>query len=462
MFSCAARCLSAAAAVKVPTDVLKALRERTGAPLMDCKNALAESNLDIEKAVDALRKKGAVHASKAAGRQASSGLVAAVVAADGRTAAVVELNCETDFVERNERFQVGLQAIAHGVLASVATDASAAAAATGAAADLELGRVNAAADADGKPIGDTVNMLIAAIRENIVLRRATSVAVAHGVVGAYVHNSVRAGLGRVAALVSLRTSAAAAASLSAENRAALRALADKLAMHAAGVKPLYSTRASVPADAVAREEAIHLEAVAKLKKPESVAKNIVAGKMGKFYAECVLAEQPFAVPSGPAEEVSVAKLIANEAARLQLKPTDIVRWRSVSSLLFSFCFAFRHRIHSMDSVLCSIFLLPAGDRKPPGLDCRPDSGGRDAQDTLSARARTKSSCHRYINSVMGRSLFVHSQKTGANHKRKRGEYMGCVPVPSDRKKSETGIDINKNFLGDPERYKQKMAFPSLH
>jgi elongation factor Ts len=246
---------AAAASVKVPTDLLKQLRERTGSPMMECKNALVDANLDIEKAVDVLRKKGAVHASKAAGRQASCGLVATAVSSDHQSATVVELNCETDFVERNERFQVALHAVVNGTLQLV-PGASASANAVG-VSSLDLAQVNAAKTSEGTSVGDTVNMLISAIRENIVLRRASTLSVPSGVVGAYVHNTVRPSLGRVASLVALKTSSPAVTAQP-ETKAALLALADKLAMHTAGVKPLYTNRASVPKDVVDREEGLYI------------------------------------------------------------------------------------------------------------------------------------------------------------------------------------------------------------
>ncbi len=313
-------------AVKVPTDLLKKLRERTGSPMVDCKNALADANLDIDKAIDLLRKKGGAHALKSASRQASKGLVAVTVTADKKAAIVIELNCETDFVERNDRFQAGVELVAAAslpVVTSAATSYAAAADCNG-AVTLPLAAVQAAKLADGQSVGDQVNMLVSAIRENIVLRRAVAISVDHGLVGTYVHNAVRPGLGQIASIVALRVPSVKEP-LAPASVTALQKLAEKLAMHAAGLKPPYLTRAAVPADVLAREDAVQMEQVKKMgKKPDDVIKKIVAGKMNKWYEEIVLLDQTFALADDPSEAVKISKLIDAEAVKMGFKANDVV------------------------------------------------------------------------------------------------------------------------------------------
>ena len=174
---------------EITAGLVKDLREKTGAGMLDCKKALTETSGDLEAAVDWLRKKGLAAAAKKAGRVAAEGLVA--VAAAGPRGAIVEVNAETDFVARNEQFQGFVRAVAGVALAGEA----------------ELEQVRDAAHPEGGTIAERLTALVATIGENMSLRRVTGLSVARGVVASYVHNAAAPGLGKIGVLVALESSA---------------------------------------------------------------------------------------------------------------------------------------------------------------------------------------------------------------------------------------------------------------
>ncbi|MFZ4541699.1 MAG: translation elongation factor Ts [Rickettsiales bacterium] len=208
-------------------QLVKELRERSGAGMMDCKRALDESKGDMEAAIDWLRKKGLSQAAKKSGRVAAEGLIA--VASAGNSAAVVELNSETDFVARNDQFQTLAHEVANEALAS-GTDIEA----------LKAQKMGAT----GKTVADAITDAVATIGENMNLRRVATLSVNRGVVTTYVHGAVKPGLGKIGVLVALESEGDAAK---------LEALGKQLAMHIAASNPLYMTLDSVPADAKAKE-----------------------------------------------------------------------------------------------------------------------------------------------------------------------------------------------------------------
>src|SRR5438034_5956112 len=215
---------------EVTAALVKELRDKTGAGMMDCKRALGECGGDIEAAVDWLRTKGLAAAAKKAGRVAAEGLVG--VATRGLAGAVVEVNSETDFVARNELFQAFVRTVS-GL-------------AVGASGDVEALK-EAAYPGTGRTVAGELTELVARIGENLVLRRSHRLAVTQGVVASYVHNSLAPGLGKIGVLVALESSAA---------EEALVALGRQLAMHVAAAKPLYLDIAAVPAAALERERAV--------------------------------------------------------------------------------------------------------------------------------------------------------------------------------------------------------------
>lgn len=250
----------------ISASLVKELREKTGAGMMDCKAALTEVKGDIEAAIDWLRKKGLSKAAKKADRVAAEGLIG--VAVDGKTGSIVEVNSETDFVARNDQFQDLVTKIA--------------ALAAPAKGDVEAILV---APYPGKShtVGDQVKELIATIGENMNLRRAATLEVAQGVVGAYVHGQVSPGLGKIGVLVALESSGS--------NTEELAALARQIAMHVAATNPIALDIDGVPAEVLEREKAILADK--NQGKPAQVLEKIVASGVKSYAKDNTLLEQSF-------------------------------------------------------------------------------------------------------------------------------------------------------------------------
>src|SRR6202012_5688295 len=209
--------------------MVKALRDKTGAGMMDCKAALTETNGDMEAAIDWVGKKGISKAAKKASRVAAEGLIG--IAAEGNIGALVEVNAETDFVARNDEFKEFVKdAAAHALAAE---------------GDVEklLARPHSGATVDAR-----LKELIAKIGENMSVRRAVMLAVDPGVVATYVHNAAGPELGKIGVLVALKSTA---------DKAKLGALGRQIAMHIAAASPIALTPEHIPADVIAREKAIH-------------------------------------------------------------------------------------------------------------------------------------------------------------------------------------------------------------
>jgi elongation factor Ts len=264
---------------EVTAALVKELREKTGAGMMDCKRALGDSDGDIEAAVDWLRKKGLSAAAKKAGRVAAEGLVG--VATRGPMGAVVEVNSETDFVARNKDFQSFVQG-----LSRLALDGD--------------GELDSLKETDypgsGRTVEGELTHLISTIGENIVLRRVKRLSTEEGAVFSYVHNALGQGIGKIGVLVTLASSAPA-------DR--LAELGKQLAMHVAAANPLYLDIASVPQAAVDREREVLREQARTTGKPDSVIERMVEGRLRKFYEEFVLVEQIFVVD----QETKISKVV---------------------------------------------------------------------------------------------------------------------------------------------------------
>jgi elongation factor Ts len=244
---------------------VKKLRDMTGAGMMDCKNALTETNGDIEAAVDWLRKKGLSKAAKKSDRIAADGLIGIV--AKGTSGAVVEVNSETDFVARNEQFQSLVREIA-GLAPAAGGD---------------LSKLLATTYPGSKDNVETyVKEMVATIGENMSVRRTAAIAVNEGVVSDYVHNRVADGLGKIGVLVGLE---------SAGDEPTLFELGRMIAMHVAATSPIALDVSNVPADVLEREKAILAEKN-QGKKPD-VLEKIIAGGLKTFAKENCLLEQPY-------------------------------------------------------------------------------------------------------------------------------------------------------------------------
>ena len=255
---------------EITAALVKTLRERSGAGMMDCKRALTETGGDIEQAADWLRTKGLSKAANKADRVAAEGLIAVALRQDGpgMVGAAVELNAETDFVARNQLFQAAAREVAQAAL------------------DVEGGvdKLVAARARDGRPISDLITSLIATVGENMMVRRSARFVVKQGVVAAYVHNASAPDLGRIGVLVALESAAEAAA---------LSDLGRKIGMHIAATSPLALSAADVDPAAVERERAIFTEQALASGKPPNVAEKMVEGRIRKFYEEVVLLKQSF-------------------------------------------------------------------------------------------------------------------------------------------------------------------------
>ncbi len=245
---------------------VKELRDLTGAGMLDCKAALAETNGNMEEAVDWLRKKGISKADKKAGRTAAEGLIG--VDAGVREAAIVEVNSETDFVARNAAFQEIVANVAKVALAYGATEAVAAAQYPG----------------SDKSVTETIKDAVGTIGENLGFRRSAKLSVANGAVATYVHNAVADNLGKLGVLVAIETTGDA-------HKAS--AFARQVAMHIAAINPLALTTDELDPAAVEREKAIFSDQARASGKPEAIIEKMVEGRLRKFYEEVVLLKQSF-------------------------------------------------------------------------------------------------------------------------------------------------------------------------
>ncbi len=255
--------------MNISASMVKELRDKTGAGMMDCKSALVETSGDLEAAVDWLRTKGLAKAAKKAGRAAAEGLIA--VAGGGNRAVMVEVNSETDFVARNADFQALVRGIAETALA---TDGS-------------LEAVLAAQmPTTGVRVEEAIKSAVATIGENIFLRRSAQVTVEHGLVGSYVHGAVVPGLGKIGVLVGIQSTAGADK---------LGTIAKQVAMHIAAANPLAVRVEELARDIVERERAIFAEQARESGKPEAIIDKMVEGRLRKFYEEAVLTAQAFVV-----------------------------------------------------------------------------------------------------------------------------------------------------------------------
>jgi elongation factor Ts len=282
---------------EITAQSVKALREKTGAGMMDCKNALAAAEGDMEAAVDWLRAKGLAKAAKKASRVAAEGLIG--VAVSDKAGALVEVNSETDFVARNEIFQTMVSQIAGAALA----------------ADGKVERLNAMTfpGAD-KSIGDHVTDMIGKVGENMVVRRTAFVAVGEGVVAHYVHNQVAPGLGRIGVLVGLQ---------SAGKASVLAEFGRQLAMHVAAANPIALDLAGVPRDVIEREKAILAEK--NQGKPAHVLEKIMESGLKSFAKEHCLLDQTFVIDA--TKSVAEAVRQAASEAGAPIAVTGFVRFR---------------------------------------------------------------------------------------------------------------------------------------
>jgi elongation factor Ts len=283
---------------EVTAAMVKDLREKSGAGMMDCKKALSENDGNMDAAVDWLRAKGLATASKKSSRTAAEGLVG--VATTGTKGAAVEVNSETDFVAKNAQFQAFVGAVT--TLALTEGD------------DIEA--LKAAAYPGGGTVGDVLTSNIATIGENQTLRRARVLEVSQGAVVSYVHNAVVPGQGKIGVLVALESAAPAET---------LDALGKQLAMHVAAAFPIALDESGVPAETIDRERAIAAEKAAESGKPAEVQAKMVDGAVAKFAKENTLLNQLFVIDGKTRIADVVAK--AGKEAGSPIALTDYVRFQ---------------------------------------------------------------------------------------------------------------------------------------
>jgi elongation factor Ts len=266
---------------EITASLVKDLREKSGAGMMDCKAALKETDGDMEAAIDWLRTKGLAKAAKKAGRVAAEGLVGVV--AEGTSGAVVEVNSETDFVARNENFQSMVSGVA-----DVANTA-------GGDLDKLLGSPFPGSE---KSIADYVTEAVGTIGENMNVRRTEALSVNSGVVVSYVHNQAAPGLGKIGVLVALESTG---------DTEKLSALGKQIAMHVAATSPLATSVDELDQAVVERERNVLAAEARESGKPENIIDKMIEGRIRKFYEEVVLLSQTFVIDG----ENTVEKAVKN-------------------------------------------------------------------------------------------------------------------------------------------------------
>jgi elongation factor Ts len=281
----------------ITAGLVKDLREKTGAGMMDCKNALSETGGDIEGAIDWLRKKGLAKAAKKSGRVAAEGLVG--VAVKDNAGVVVEVNSETDFVARNEDFQ----GLVRGVLAV----------ALGKSPNVDVETVLSGRFTGGGTVSEAIANAIATIGENMTLRRVQGLSVAEGAIGHYAHSQVANGLGRIGVIVGLESKG---------DRDALAALGRQVAMHIAAASPIAINSQGIDPATVARERSVLADKNAG--KPANVIEKIVESGLKTFYKEVCLLDQAYV--HDPAKSVAQAVKEAEGTVGASVAVTGFVRY----------------------------------------------------------------------------------------------------------------------------------------
>jgi len=286
---------------EVTAQLVKDLREKSGAGMMDCKKALQETGADLDAAMDWLRTKGLSKAAKKSDRAAAEGLVAGLIGGDGKTGVLIELNAETDFVARNDKFQQAARDIAQVALA--------------AGDDVEA--ISQAKLASGETVADHVTNLIATIGENMRLRRAARLSVGSGAVSLYLHNVQGEGVARLGVLVALESTG---------DQAVLKDVGRRIALHVAGTPtpPLALTSEELDPAVVAKEREIQTQMAVESGKPREIAEKMVEGRIRKWQEEVVLLKQPFVMNPDQTIEQLIAETAKQLGAPVAVK--DFVRF----------------------------------------------------------------------------------------------------------------------------------------
>ncbi|WP_374346738.1 translation elongation factor Ts [Phenylobacterium sp.] len=281
---------------EITAQLVKDLREKSGAGMMDCKKALQENGGDVEASMDWLRTKGLSKAAKKADRAAAEGLVAGKVSADGKTGVLVELNAETDFVSKNETFQGAAREFANVALG----------------VDGDVDAILVAKTSKGEVVSDVVTNLIATIGENMRLRRSARLSVDAGAVSLYLHNKQGDDVAKLAVLVALESTGDAEQ---------LKEVGRKIAMHVAGTPtpPLALNSDELDPAVVAKEREIQTQTAMESGKPREIAEKMVEGRIRKWQEEVVLLKQPFVMNPDQTIEQLVAETAKAVGASVSVK-----------------------------------------------------------------------------------------------------------------------------------------------
>ena len=272
---------------EITAALVKDLREKSGAGMMDCKKALQENNGDVEASMDWLRTKGLAKAAKKADRAAAEGLVAGKISADGKTGVLVEFNAETDFVAKNDQFQAAAREFADVALS----------------VDGGVDAILAAKTSKGEVVGDAITNLIATIGENMRLRRAARLSVGQGAVSLYLHNAQGDGVARMGVLVAIE---------GAGDAAVLQDVGKKIAMHVAATAPLALSPDELDPAVVSKEREIQTQTAMESGKPREIAEKMVEGRIRKWQEEVVLLKQPFVMNP----DQTIEQLVADTAKQV--------------------------------------------------------------------------------------------------------------------------------------------------
>jgi elongation factor Ts len=283
---------------EITAALVKELREKSGAGMMDCKKALTETDGDMEAAIDWLRTKGLAAAAKKSGRVAAEGLVA--LAADENVGAVVEVNSETDFVARNPDFQSFVGSVAVVALSQGG----------------DFDQTAAAAMDGGKSVQDTVTEMVGTIGENLTFRRAAGISVNEGVVASYVHSAAAPNMGKIGVIVGLESSG---------DTGKLTEFGKQLAMHIAAASPQWVSQDEVDQSEADREREVLAEQARESAKPENIIQKMVDGRMRKYYEEVCLLDQTFVIDGET--KVSKAVEVAGNDAGGAIKVTSFARFQ---------------------------------------------------------------------------------------------------------------------------------------
>jgi len=279
---------------EITAALVKDLREKSGAGMMDCKKALQENGGDVEASMDWLRTKGLAKAAKKADRAAAEGLVAGKISADGKTGVLVEFNAETDFVAKNDGFQNAAREFADVALAT----------------DGDVEAIRAAKTSKGEVVQDAITNLIATIGENMQLRRSARLSVSQGAVALYLHNAQGDGVARMGVLVAIEGGGDAAK---------LQDVGRKIAMHVAATAPLALSTDELDPEVVAKEREIQTQTAMESGKPREIAEKMVEGRIRKWQEEVVLLKQPFVMNPDQTVEQLVAETAKETGSPAVLK-----------------------------------------------------------------------------------------------------------------------------------------------